>query len=51
MAFVAHETGANVGSLTVVSTHAQIDAPKATREDIKALLRRCTHPAATKAAA
>jgi hypothetical protein len=31
MAFVAHETGSKVGSLTVLSTHAQIDAPKASR--------------------
>jgi hypothetical protein len=51
MAFVARETGAKVGSLTVVSTHAQIDRPKATREDIKALLESCAHPTAAKAAA
>jgi hypothetical protein len=46
MAFVARETGATVGSLTVLSTHAQIDTPKATRQDIKALLERCGQPAA-----
>lgn len=51
MAFVARETGAKVGSLTVVSTHAQIDAPKASREDIKALLDRCARPVATAKAA
>jgi hypothetical protein len=51
MAFVARESGAKVGSLTVVSTHAEIDAPKASREDIKALLDRCAHPVAAKAAA
>jgi hypothetical protein len=51
MAFVARETGAKVGSLTVLSTHAQIDAPKASREEIKALLDRCAHPVAAKAAA
>ena len=51
MAFVARETGAKVGSLTVLSTHAQIDAPKASRDDIKALLDRCAHPVTAKAAA
>lgn len=52
MAFVARETGTKVGSLTVLSTHAQIDAPKATRQDIKALLETCSAPSvATKTAA
>ncbi len=52
MAFVAHETGSKVGSLTVLSTHAEIDAPKASRQDIKALLDHCAQPiAATKSAA
>jgi hypothetical protein len=41
MAFVARETGTRVGSLTVLSPHAQIDTPKATRKDIKALLDEC----------
>lgn len=52
MAFMARETGAKVGSLTVLSTHAQIDTPKATRQDIKALLERCAKlPAVAKSAA
>ena len=39
MAFVARETGLEVGPLTVVSTHAKIDQPGgATRGEIKALL-------------
>jgi thymidylate synthase len=41
MAFVAREIGAKVGSLTVLSTHAQIDTSKANREEIKALLDKC----------
>ena len=52
MAFIARETGAKVGSLTVLSTHALIDTPKASRAEIKALLDRCAKPVvATKAAA
>jgi hypothetical protein len=51
MAFVAHETGAKVGSLTILSTHAEIDTAKASRKEIKALLDRCANPAAAKAAA
>jgi thymidylate synthase len=46
MAFVARETGTKVGALTVLSTHAQIDTPKATRQDIKALRQRCSEPSA-----
>ena len=46
LAFVARETATRVGSLTVLSTHAQIDAPKANRGDIKALLERCSQPSA-----
>lgn len=43
MAFVAAETKSKVGSLTVLSTHAQIDVPKPyTRQDIAALLERCS---------
>jgi hypothetical protein len=43
MAFVAAETGTNVGSLTVLSTHAQIDMPKpSTRATITALLDQCS---------
>lgn len=52
MAFVAKETGTKIGSLTVLSTHAQIDTPKASREDIKALVDRCSRgPAAARPAA
>jgi len=38
MSFVAREAGLAVGSLTIVSTHAEIDQPKAKRSEIKALL-------------
>ncbi len=46
MAFVAAEGGAEVGELTVISTHATVDLPgkspnKATRKDISDLLARC----------
>jgi thymidylate synthase len=52
MAFVAAETGTKVGALTVISTHAQIDTPKATRQDISKLIETCTLSAApTKSAA
>ena len=39
MAFVARETGLQVGALTVVSTHAEIDHPGgARRQDIAAMV-------------
>lgn len=43
MDFVAHETGLKVGSLTVISTHAEIDQPRrngkaANRSDIAAMI-------------
>ncbi len=38
MAYVAKEAELRVGALTVVSTHAQIDMPSATRSDIETLL-------------
>lgn len=41
MAFVASEAKIDIGSLTVVSTHAIIDQPKASRAEIKALLQAC----------
>lgn len=42
MGFVAKESGVNVGSLTVISTHAVIDTPKgATRSNITDLINRC----------
>ena len=40
MSFVAKETGATVGPLTVVSTHAEIDSA-ATRAEIESLIERC----------
>lgn len=47
MAFLAKEGGVEVGSLTVVSTHAQIDQPSgSTRSDIQALLAQCDQAAA-----
>ena len=52
MNYVASETGIKVGSLTVLSTHAEIDLPKATREDFDELMKQCGQPAAiTKSAA
>jgi len=44
MAFVSVETGTKVGALTVVSTHAQIDLPKATRQDFTKLITQCEEP-------
>ena len=41
MAFVAKETGTVVGGLTVVSTHAAIDLPSATRDDVVQLVKSC----------
>jgi thymidylate synthase len=51
MAFVATETGANVGALTVLSTHATIDQPNASRQQITTLLELCAQSAALKKAA
>ncbi|MEA2875540.1 MAG: hypothetical protein QOF14_736 [Hyphomicrobiales bacterium] len=51
MTFVAKETGLNVGSLTVISTHAEIDLPKATRADLATLLDDCDHAQAPAQAA
>jgi hypothetical protein len=42
MAFVAKEGGVEMGSLTIISTHAQIDQPRgATRRNIEALFAAC----------
>jgi hypothetical protein len=42
MSYVASETGAKVGSLTVLSTHATIDMPvPCTRQDVISLLGGC----------
>ncbi len=42
MAFIAEEAGVGVGSLTIISTHAVVDAPKgARRTDISKLLSDC----------
>lgn len=52
MAFVGAETGAKVGSLTVISTHAEIDLPKATRQQLAALIESCqATPSAKRSAA
>ena len=41
MRFVARESGVNVGALTVISTHATVDTPGASRNDIKNLIADC----------
>ncbi len=46
MAFVAAETSTKVGALTVISTHAEIDTPKANRQAIMDLMEACTPAAA-----
>jgi hypothetical protein len=46
MAFVGAETGTKVGALTVISTHAEIDSLKASRQDITKLIDACAPPAA-----
>jgi hypothetical protein len=42
MAFVADEAKVNLGPLSVLSTHAQVDAAGATQAQLKALHARCT---------
>jgi thymidylate synthase len=42
MGFLASETGASVGALTIVSTHAQVDCP-GTRTGLKALHQSCVN--------
>ncbi len=42
MAFVAAETDTKVGALTVISTHAEVDTLKGTRQDIAKLIEACT---------
>jgi hypothetical protein len=52
MQFVAAETKSQVGSLTVVSTHAKIDQPSSCkRKDITDLLKLCDQPIASDKAA
>jgi hypothetical protein len=46
MAFVARETGMNVGSLTIVSTRAEIDTMKRKRSEIDRLIEDCGAAAA-----
>jgi hypothetical protein len=46
MAFIAAETGTTIGELTVISTHAEVDTPKANRHDITNLIEACTPKAA-----
>jgi hypothetical protein len=41
MSFVAAETGALVGPLTVISTHAFVDAPTKSRKDVARLIEAC----------
>lgn len=41
MAFVGQEAGVHVGPLTIVSTHAEIDAPGGGRKDVNQLLTKC----------
>jgi hypothetical protein len=41
MAFVAEEVKVNLGPLSLLSTHAQIDTAGATQEQIKALYSQC----------
>jgi hypothetical protein len=41
MAFVAAETQTRVGPLTVISTHAEINMPKATRQELANLIKDC----------
>jgi hypothetical protein len=49
MEFVAAQTKATVGALTIVSTHAEVDLPKpGTRADITALLAACEKAAVIK---
>jgi hypothetical protein len=42
MAFVAAETGTKVGSLTVISTHAEVDTLKMARQDIAHFIDACS---------
>lgn len=51
MAFVAAETDTKVGALTILSTHATIDQPHASRSEITTLLEQCALPAANKKSA
>lgn len=48
MAFIATETGMNVGPLTIHSTHAQIDTPKSTRQQVTNLLDQCIQACAAR---
>jgi hypothetical protein len=51
MAFIAKETELNVGALTVISTHAEIDLPGATRKDFVELFDACSQTQAPAQAA
>jgi hypothetical protein len=51
MAFVAKEARVGLGPLTVISTHAEIDKPKATRGDVHALIGACSGSVMLKPAA
>jgi hypothetical protein len=51
MAFIASEAELSVGALTVISTHAEIDLPGATRKDFVELLDGCSQTQAPSEAA
>jgi hypothetical protein len=51
MEFIAKEAGVGLGPLTVQSTHAEIDKPKATRGDVLALIEQCDEAMKPRAAA
>ena len=46
LAFIAKEGGVGVGPLTIVSTHAEIDMSKWTRDEFKALIAQCDQASA-----
>lgn len=51
LAFIAKEGGVGLGPLTIVSTHAEIDTGKWTRDELKQLFARCDQASAQLAAA
>lgn len=46
LAFIAKEGGVGIGPLTIVSTHAEIDMSKWTRDELKTLLGQCDQASA-----
>ena len=51
LAFIAKEGGVGVGPLTIVSTHAEIDMSKWSRDELKTLLEQCDQASAQALAA